>query len=105
MNSKKNRLSQELKSGILYLNIGLILIICLTGFIYLFSIGSSSQMGYSFTLKEKEYNQLKNQNEILKLQVLKASSYSQISENYTVNAMEQATPEYFETRQDRLSKK
>jgi hypothetical protein len=106
MTSKKNRLSEEVKSGIIYLNIGLITIISLTGFIYLFSIGSSSQMGYSFTLKEQENNQLKNQNEILKLQVLKASSFSEINKSSnTITRMEKATPEFYETRLDRLSKK
>lgn len=104
--SKKNRLSEEIKKGVFYLNAGLIAIILLTGVIYLYSIGGSSQMGYSFSQREKEYNELKNENENLKQQVLKVSSFNQLSQEMaTLKQMEKADPEYFETRLDRLSKK
>jgi hypothetical protein len=103
---KKNRLSEDIQKGVLYLNVGLILIICLTGLIYLFSLGGSSQMGYSFTMQERYYNELKNENETLKLQVLEASSYQTMNEdNLLIQEMESSQPEFYETRKDRLSKK
>jgi len=81
-------------------------VISITSFLYFANIGVSSQMGYSFKVKEIENNQLKNQNENLQLKVLKASSFSQLaSQGKIIQSMQPASPEYFETRLDRLSKK
>lgn len=103
---KKTTLSQEIEKGTLYLGFGLLVIILISTFLYFGNIGTSSQMGYSFKVKEIENNQLKNQNENLQLKVLKASSYTQISnEEMVLNIMQPAKPEYLESRMDRLSKK
>lgn len=106
MNNKKNRLSEEVQNGVIYLNIGLALIMIFVGSIYLLSIGSSAQMGYSFTMKELEYNELKTKNENLKHQLLQVSSLSKLkNESSRIFIMEPAEVEFFETRLDRLSKK
>jgi hypothetical protein len=106
MNSKKNRLSEEVKNGVIYLNIGLTLIMVVIGSVYLISIGGSAQMGYSFTMKELEYNELKTQNENLKHQLLQVSALSKIkNDSARVFIMEPGQAEFYETRLDRLSKK
>jgi hypothetical protein len=106
MIASKNRLSQEVKNGVLYLNIGLVLIMIMTAIVYLVSIGDSAQMGYSFTVKEIEHTQLKNENENLKHQILRVSSLDNLkSQNNQLNLMQTAEVEFFETRLDRLSKR
>jgi hypothetical protein len=103
--TKKYRLSEEIERGTKYLGAGLLIVISITAFLYFANIGISSQMGYSFKVKEIENNKLKNQNENLQLKVLKASSFSQIStRKQIIQNMQPAAPEYFETRLDRLSK-
>ncbi len=104
--SAKKRLSEEIKQGTIYLSVGLMTIILGSCFLYLFNLGGSSQMGYSFKIREIENNELKNENESLKLKVLRASSYNEItSQNSVTQNMQPAEPEFFETRMDRLSKK
>ena len=101
---RKNRLSQEIKTGVLYLGTGLFLVLCLTSGFYLYSVTLGSQMGYSFKQKELEQNDLLKLNEALKLQVLEVSSYNEINKSPQISNMEPASPSYFESRDDRLSK-
>jgi hypothetical protein len=101
---KRNRLSEEIRAGIIYLSTGLFLVLCLTSGFYLLSVTQGSQMGYSFKQKELEQNTLLKENQTLKLRVLEVSSYNSISKSDTILSMEEATPDFFESREERLSK-
>jgi hypothetical protein len=106
MINKKNRLSEEIKKGVLYLNIGLLLIICIIGTVYLISVGSSAQMGYSISLKQLELTELRTKNENLRHQLLQVSSLSDLqTDSNKISSMERAEIEFYETRLNRLSKK
>ncbi len=103
--TKRNRLSEEIKAGVTYLAFGLMLVICLTSGFYLFSVTQGSQMGYSFKQTELEKELLERANENLKVKVLEASSYEEISSSNIVQNMENANPDFFESRDERLTKK
>ena len=101
---KRNRLSEEIKAGIIYLSTGLFLVLCLTSGFYLLSVTQGSQMGYSFKQKELEQNTLLKDKQTLKMKELEVSSYNTISQSDTILSMEEATPAFLESREERLSK-
>lgn len=102
---RKNRLSQEIQAGVIYLGIGLFLVLTLTTALYLYNVTISSQMGYEFKQHEQEKFLLVRENEDLKLKVLKVSSYENISDSPLIKNMEPSSPEFYESREERLQKK
>ena len=105
MPKSKTRLSEEIQKGVRYLSTGLLMVLVLSGSLFLMSVSSSSQNGYKFRQEELLNQELTNQHRELELKVLEATSFDTLEDSGIIDAMIEADDiQYYETRYERLSR-